>query len=286
MKLKSLAFCAAVLFTLQGTDLRAQSIENTGCCDVQLPEPFNTVEPAELVRALYPGYDSESRLLGKAAVDKDGNPLAGQVYDAALWKGSTDPRLLVLVETYTPEADGSRPAYGAASYGLDLAAFAQDDGKLHCIAKLQAADTHSGHSDLTFDQAPYRVDSTTRAFGLRETYLHMGHRVERLKLFVQDGATFQPIFERPMLDSLLDAYTDPLEGDLDAAKMKEIYEGSETLSYANEAVLAVVPGQNGENSFRITEKRRERRADGTLTKETVTELWAWDGTSRHYAKKS
>jgi hypothetical protein len=285
MHLRSLALNAAVLLTLGAAGVRAQSIDNAGCCDVQVPEPFQSVEPAAFIRALYPGYDPQTRLLGNGIVGKDGKPLGGQLYDAALWKGVAEPRLLALVESYAAEDNGARPGYGAAAYGLDLAAFDLEGGAPKLVAKLQNADTHSGHSDMAFDQAPYRVTPEIRAFGLRETYLHMGHRTERLKLFMQEGATFRPIFERVMYDSLKDAYTDPLEGDLDAQKMKEIYEDNETYSFNRQAVLAVVPGQGGANDFKVTEKTVERQADGKLVKGSVAEIWSWDPQAKVYTKR-
>jgi hypothetical protein len=257
-----------------------------GCCEVELPEPFSAVAQSELIRAIYPDYNSETRRLGPRVKGADGKPRAGQLYDAALWKGSTEPRLLVLIETYAPEQGGARPEYGAAGFGLDLAAFGLEAGRPKLIAKLKDAETHSGHSEMSFDQAPYRVTTELRAFGLRETYLHMGHRTERLKLFIQDGAEFRAIFERPMLDSLQDATADPLEGDLDAEKMKEIYQDDEPLAFHQEAILHVVSGQAGANEFKITERRKERRADGTLAKETRTELWSWDASAQTFTKRS
>lgn len=285
MNLSTLVLKVAAALLLSAATLNAQSIDNSGCCDIEIPEPFAAVPKAELIQALYPGYEEESGLLGKDAKDKQGKKLGGQIYDAAIWKGWPDPRLLVMIETYVPE-NGQRPEYGAAAYSLDLAAFGLQDGKPVLQVQLRGADTHSGHSDMTFDQAPYRVTPEVRAFGLRESYLHMGHKVETLKLFIPTETGFKAIFERQMVDSLLDALADPMEGDLDAEKMKTLYEDNETMVFDRQAVLRVIAGAGGANEFKVTEKRRERKPDGKLVKETISELWVWDDEQQAYVKKS
>lgn len=276
----------AWLFALAGAAL-AQSTDESGCCEVVLPDPFRGIDEAVLIRALYPAYDPRTRLLGADVVGEEGQALGGNLYAAVLEKGTAEPVLLVLIETWAPMEDGTRPDFGAAGYGLDLAAFTLADGAPVLLAQAKNASGHSGHSAVDFDLAAYRVDAARRAFGLRSTYMHMGALNERLVLFLREGSGFAPIFERDMLESNQDMTGDELAGPLDAAAMAELYEFfPEQLAFRAQAVLQVQPGKAGApNLFKVVERRVERRDDGGLDKRTLTEFWRWDETAGTYVKR-
>jgi hypothetical protein len=254
------------------------------CCIVTIPEPFDKYTDVKFIRQIYPDFDAKTCLLGKGIIDSEGNPLGGQLYDAKIWKGEGEPKLLIMIETYTPE-NGQRPDYGAATYGIDLALFDKVKDELTLLAKLQNADTHSGHSSIEFDLAPYKVKPDLVAVGLRSSYQHMGIFASTLKLFLRSDKTFHPVFERNMEENTWAITGDTLEGDLSVEQMKEVYQFTKEMAYTKKATLQVVPGKGDYNHFKITENQIERQKKGTLAKKSITETWIWDAGKRAYIKQ-
>lgn len=252
--------------------------------EVKIPAPFDKYTDVELLRQLYPDYDPRTRLLGKGIVDDEGRQLGGELYGAKIWKGEGRAKLLVMVETYTPEK-GKRPDYGAAAYGIDVALFDIKRGRLTLAAKLRNASSHTGHSWVNFDLAPYGVKRGLVALGLRWGYSHMGEEKSALSLFIRSGTIFRLIFEREM-DASWWGGGDELKANLSVMEMKEIYQlgETETMAYKREAVLQVVPGKGEYNNFKISERGVERQNDGTLLRKTITEIWSWDSTKQVYVR--
>jgi hypothetical protein len=143
-----------------------------------LPAPFDRYTEVELIRPVYPQFNSKTRLLGGHVVDDEGKARAGELSAAKIWKGEGDVKLSILIEAYTPE-NGERPSYGAASYDLDLAMFGLANRRLTLEARLVKAHEHSGHRTVTLDLAPYRVKPGVMAVGLRQNYMHRSGRGRR-----------------------------------------------------------------------------------------------------------
>lgn len=274
------ALVLAVLAALASGSSPAQE----PCCEVVLPRPFDAHPPADYVRLLHPDFDPATARLGPNLVDDEGRPLGGQLYDAKAWKAEGEPRLVVLVETYGLE-DGRRPEYGAAVYRVDLLLAEDGPRGPRLLASLPHAATHTGHGAVDLDLAPYRLRRDATAVGLRGSSLHQGFLGAELQLFLREGTTFLRVFERLVEQDSTGASGDALEGDLDAAGMREAYGGfDDVLAARRKAILRVVPAGGIWNELEVVEQVRERSRDGRLRKDTVRERWAWDEAARAYRR--
>jgi hypothetical protein len=189
-----------------------------------LPRTFSRFSANDVLGRVFDGYDSAT---GRVAsiLNEQQRPALVRINEARLWRVEGQEYLIVLIELAADDYQVSREGglCGAcATYAL-LAVLKQENNNLQLVAKQTAPassvvsngppdadplfdrygpEMYTGHSSLSLDLAPYRLNTQETMVGVRQEHIWTPAEVysTSLRLYRIEGERLRAVFEDLVID--------------------------------------------------------------------------------------
>ncbi len=226
----------------------------------RLPDPFDRWSECDAAQKLYPEYNCTKETLDAER--------GGVVSSVSIWKNSGRKRVVMLFETYYLKESG----FPGSPKVVDIALFDVKDNSLILTAYLKEALGYRWYGYSQFDLAPYRLNSSEIAIGIR-----MGEGIsgglfgETLYLFRIVGKEIKEVFSRTIAKDV--SFESP-SGD-----------GS-SIPIRIESTLDVITMQAGLNKFKIVNRYYQIGEDDKVDRNKVIksteEIWQMNDKTQRY----
>lgn len=204
-----LALAASLAFTSSSA---AQDVPAPAPKMAALPSEFAGFSTHDVLTRVFTGYDRSSGRV-KTMLNESGKPALVRIIEAKPWQGD---HLVVLIELGADDHQITDGLCGNCNAYALLAVLKKVDGGLALVARQQppaqssVADgpaddgpiSYSGHSSLSLDLAPYKLNAQETLVGVRTGIQWIPARTyaESLALYRVAGTRLVPVFDETVVD--------------------------------------------------------------------------------------